>query len=148
MQQVCTATLQVCANPKKAEMKTYHMNDTLTFGKYEGKSIDRIVIENPGYIDWCIIHLDHFRIDRETIEHLKALNPAFQLSDKAEFALTNKERIFIEERDTHRYHDDDWTERRTYEDYNDFYAQNQMGWSDQDINDVFGGEADSYWNID
>ena len=38
--------------------------------------------------------------------------------------------------------------RETYNDYNGTYAQDIMGWSDQDIDDVFDGEADAYWNID
>lgn len=38
--------------------------------------------------------------------------------------------------------------RETYNDYNGTYAQDVMGWSDQDIDDVLDGEADAYWNID
>jgi hypothetical protein len=45
-------------------------------------------------------------------------------------------------------YENDYYDRRTYDDYNGSFAQDQMGWSDQDINDVFGGDADAYWNID
>ena len=44
------------------------------------------------------------------------------------------------------YYDD--YERPTYERYNGSYAQDVEGWSDQDIDDVFDGEPDAYWNID
>lgn len=36
----------------------------------------------------------------------------------------------------------------TYEEYNGSYAQDVMGYSDQDIDDAFDGNPDAYWNID
>ena len=39
-------------------------------------------------------------------------------------------------------------ERHTYGRYNGSYAQDVEGWSDQDIDDVFDGNPDAYWNID
>ena len=39
-------------------------------------------------------------------------------------------------------------EERTYERYNGCYAQDVEGWSDQDIDDVFDGDPEAYWNID
>lgn len=36
----------------------------------------------------------------------------------------------------------------TYEEFNGSYAQDVMGYSDQDINDAFDGDPDAYWNID
>lgn len=37
---------------------------------------------------------------------------------------------------------------RTYENYNGSYAQDEAGFSDQDIDDAFDGDPDAYWNID
>lgn len=42
----------------------------------------------------------------------------------------------------------DCAEEETYEHYNGSYAQDVEGWSDQDIDDVFDGDPDAYWNID
>ena len=39
-------------------------------------------------------------------------------------------------------------DRPTYGRYNGSYAQDVDGWSDQDIDDVFDGNPDAYWNID
>jgi hypothetical protein len=39
-------------------------------------------------------------------------------------------------------------EDRTYEDYNDSYAQEYGGYSDQEINNIFDGDPDLYWNIE
>lgn len=41
-----------------------------------------------------------------------------------------------------------YDEECTYERYNGSYAQDVEGWSDQDIDDVFDGDPDAYWNID
>jgi len=39
-------------------------------------------------------------------------------------------------------------ERQTYDDYNGSHAQDYAGYSDQEINSIFEGDADNYWNID
>ena len=36
----------------------------------------------------------------------------------------------------------------TYDNYNGSYAQDEMGYSDQVIDDAFDGDPDAYWNID
>jgi hypoxanthine-guanine phosphoribosyltransferase len=46
--------------------------------------------------------------------------------------------------DCYDYYDDE----DTYERYNGSYAQDVEGWSDQDIDEVFDGDPDAYWNID
>lgn len=45
-------------------------------------------------------------------------------------------------------YDDPYEEEATYDNYNGSYAQDIEGWSDQDIDDVFDGDPDAYWNID
>ena len=39
-------------------------------------------------------------------------------------------------------------ERPTYEQYAGSYAQDEMGYSDDDIDTIFDGDPDAYWNID
>lgn len=39
-------------------------------------------------------------------------------------------------------------EKRTYEKYGGSYAQDEMGYSDDDIDTIFDGNPDAYWNID
>lgn len=46
------------------------------------------------------------------------------------------------------YEPEDYFEEPTYNDYNGSYAQDVEGWSDQDIDEVFDGDPDAYWNID
>lgn len=42
------------------------------------------------------------------------------------------------------YYEDD----RHYDEFAGTYAQDEMGYSDEDIYDAFEGDADAYWNID
>ncbi len=130
-------------------MKIYLPHFTLSFGKHQGKTIEEITLEDPKYIVWCIVNLNHFMIDHSTVEELKKINPSFNISEEAEEKLASKKIEMQEnEKEYMDRDDDDWTEHHTYDDYNGSYAQDQMGWSDQDINDVFDGDADAYWNID
>lgn len=46
------------------------------------------------------------------------------------------------------YDDPFYEDKTTYERYNGTYVQDVEGWSDQEIDDAFGGEPDAYWNID
>ena len=56
----------------------------------------------------------------------------------------NMRRDYYEEENDDSFYEDE----RTYERYNGSYAQDVEGWSDQDIDDVFDGDPDAYWNID
>lgn len=58
----------------------------------------------------------------------------------------NSHGTFYEEDDDPDYNDYD--DYETYDNYNGSYAQDVEGWSDQDIDDVFDGDPDAYWNID
>lgn len=52
------------------------------------------------------------------------------------------------------YDDDDYDdyshdyEEPTYDRYNGSYAQDEMGYSDDDIDTIFDGDPEAYWNID
>ena len=49
-----------------------------------------------------------------------------------------------EDYDEDNYRDDS----DTYDRYNGSYAQDEMGYSDDDIDTIFDGDPDAYWNID
>lgn len=46
------------------------------------------------------------------------------------------------------YETEDDYDEPTYDCYHGSYAQDVEGWSDQDIDNVFDGDPDAYWNID
>jgi hypothetical protein len=128
-------------------MTEYKPNSQLKFGMYKGSTIENISNFNFNYISWCIANLDHFYISEETIEMLGSKIKGFRLKEDAIATLEIKRSQMYNSKTSDDYEYDNY-DRRTYDDYNGSYAQDQMGWSDQDINDVFGGDADAYWNID
>lgn len=52
------------------------------------------------------------------------------------------------EAEERRWADYDLLEEYTYNEYRGSYAQDVMGYSDQEIDDAFEGDPDAYWNID
>lgn len=131
-------------------MKFYDLDTVFTFGKYEGKTVREILELQPKYLDWCTINLDHFYISDEVIEEIKTIISDFKISEEGEKKLSEKYENWESELENYNddYSDYDYCERPTYENYNGSYAQDIEGWSDQDIDDVFDGDPDAYWNID
>ena len=41
-----------------------------------------------------------------------------------------------------------YDEEETYDCFNGSWAQDEEGYSEQEIWDILGGEPDAYWNID
>jgi tetratricopeptide (TPR) repeat protein len=44
------------------------------FGKYMGSTVNEVLLQNPDYISWCILNIDHFCTSEEIIEILKNKN--------------------------------------------------------------------------
>jgi hypothetical protein len=130
-------------------MKFYNLDTEFTFGKFEGKTVKDILNLDPNYLEWCAVHLDQLCMTDEVIEQIRAIMPGFALSEEAKQSLKDKfdnwQNVLKREQ---MDHDDESYEQATYENYNGSYAQDIEGWSDQDIDDVFDGDPDAYWNID
>ncbi|MBX2965352.1 MAG: hypothetical protein KF845_04340 [Cyclobacteriaceae bacterium] len=130
------------------------------------------ITADPYYILWCIREVGRFSIDLEEFDKLKSLQSnileRIVLKDirmdlfeyEAKYKLTqidiNQEVEGINSRKIEsinnimsngRYDRED-RERRTFGEYSGSYAQDVMGYSDEDINDIFDGDPDAYWNID
>jgi len=45
-------------------------------------------------------------------------------------------------------HSSEYDDEDTYERYNGSYAQDEMGYSDDEIDTIFDGDPSAYWNID
>lgn len=129
-------------------MKTYHLNTVLTFGKHQGQSVKEILSHSPEYISWCIMNLDHFYISKETLESCIPGIVKDPLPEHIIKAIKEKQEAEESHEVESDYEPDPWFDNRTFNDYNGSYAQDQMGFSDQVIDDVFDGDPDLYWNID
>lgn len=56
--------------------------------------------------------------------------------------------VYLNDYDYPEYDDYDEDYDSHYDEYSGSYAQDEMGYSDEDIDDVFDGDPDAYWNID
>ena len=124
-------------------MKLYSINDRFSFGKHTGKTILEVIGEEIGYINWCLINLDHFVISDDSIDEIKKCVPDFKLSDLAEqVRLQKMNKIETEtEADLDDFDDDNYgSSGEKYGWYN--------GWSDDAIDDAFEGDPMNTWNVD
>jgi hypothetical protein len=62
--------------------------------------------------------------------------------------LTEKNEQFIKMIKNHYESSNEYEGKKTYENYRGSYAQDIEGYSDQDIDNIFEGDPDMYWNVD
>lgn len=130
-----------------ANYKFYHVSDTFDFGKYEGMTLGEVLNLNPDYIYWCAWNIAGFSISDEALDEISELFPSFIIS--SDF----RENLKIAESEEEEYAEEDYDngyydEEPTYDRYGGSYAQDEMGYSDDDIDTIFDGDPSAYWNID
>ncbi|WP_218846503.1 hypothetical protein [Winogradskyella ludwigii] len=78
----------------------------------------------------------------DTFTSIEILMPN-ELSEQEEYRNSHptKEEVYKEMREENY-------KEETFNDYNGSHAQDYAGYSDQQIDDIFDGDADLYWNID
>lgn len=131
-------------------MKYYSLNTPFTFGKHQGLSLLEVAINAPDYLNWCCCNLEHFMVNNDQLELLAGPAVKFQLAPDAREALNTKaekERKIESARISWMNHDDD-DNSSSFGKYEGSYAQEVEGYSDEDIDDIFDGDPDAYWNID
>ena len=124
------------------------------FGRYKGWSLRRVIENNPSYLYWCIDTIPSFRLSPDAILQIRELYPMFIITQNF------RGHIGVQEDedgdgDYEPHYDDsscydyyNYEERPTYEHYLGSYAQDVMGYSDDEIDTIFDGDPDAYWNID
>lgn len=115
------------------------------FGKHRGESLWSVISENESYVYWCINNIPEFTISKEALKQIRDLFPMFIIT-------SNFSGHIGELQEPEGYDEDDgwreYEEEPTYERYNGSYAQDEMGYSDDDIDTIFDGDPLAYWNID
>ncbi len=129
-------------------MKFYDLNSVFMFGKNKGKTLREVLDHQASYINWCAINVDFFYIAELTIEDIKKVKPNFYLTKEAIQKLADKFNKYKQKIIQEIESDIDIDSGLTFEKYNGSYAQDVEGWSDQDIDEVFGRDPLMYWNID
>lgn len=46
------------------------LTHTITFGKYKGKTIEHVILQDPSYIDWCLDNITSFKLTNKAQELL------------------------------------------------------------------------------
>lgn len=130
------------------------ISDKFDFGKFRGNSLAEVLCWNPDYIIWVIEHVsgDMCVIADGAIEEIKLLFPNFIITK--DFEECRQKQIMEYEMsnddfdEVDKNFDDFSRESPTYDRYNGSYAQDEMEYSDDDIDIVFDGDPSAYWNID
>ena len=110
-----------------------------------------VLLDDPTYIYWCSENIPKFEIHSNVIKTIMEMDPSILLpitlldsiNDWGDGEEDDEEDYYDEPYVNISYQDDP-----TYDRYNGSYAQDEMGYSDDDIDTIFDGDPDAYWNID
>lgn len=99
---------------------------------------------------------DYFRIFKYSERNISStpLNVSEEKGTWDKKSSTYRDIYDDDEYNDEEYDDDDYDdyshdyEEPTYDRYNGSYAQDEMGYSDDDIDTIFDGDPEAYWNID
>ena len=124
------------------------ITDSFGFVKYKGLALCDVLMEDPSYIYWCVNTIPFFTLSEEVLQQIRDLFPKFIITEE----FVNHTKSFHDEVDNiavvDSYNNKYEEEEPTYEKYTGSYAQDEMGYSDDDIDTIFDGDPDAYWNID
>ena len=134
----------------------YYFDDIGTpfrFGRYKGWSLRRVIENNPSYLYWCVDTISSFRISLDAISQIREMYPMFIITQNFRGHIGELEEEDDDDDepdydDSSFYNNYNCEEKSTYERYSGSYAQDVMGYSDDEIDIIFDGDPDAYWNID
>lgn len=134
---------------------TYYFEDissVFRFGrKYKGLPLSAVIAMDPSYLYWCINTISYFCISNTALKQIRELFPTFIVTESFYNHIDIYDGDYYVDEEDDYYEDNKWhnyEDETTYERYAGTYAQDEMGWSDDDIDNVLDGEPDAYWNID
>lgn len=130
------------------------IENRFNFGKYNGLSLSDVMEINPSYLEWCLSNCEgvHILIEDNVISQLRMVFPEYPITDSFVELCEQRQYAYDEEineeveNDFRNYIDNN--EPDTYSRYAGSYAQDEMGYSDDDIDTIFDGDPSAYWNID
>lgn len=127
----------LCNNERNVQDKIWEAQSEIAnfINNFLSKSIDDIIKDYHTNVE-------------ETIQSttLKIENEIGVWTDSMSIVTDYKD--FDDEEDYDDYRDNSDYEEQTYDRYAGSYAQDEMGYSDDDIDTIFDGDPDAYWNID
>lgn len=130
-----------------------HLSDPMMFGRYKHLALSDVIDMCPSYIEWCVNTIHRFVLRDEVMEEIHQVYPGCFVSEDFEIKRKWNEDHWMDcyledsEIDVDDEYDDQY-ESPTYDRYGGSWAQDEMGYSDDDIDTIFDGDPDAYWNID
>ena len=131
-----------------------HLNDIFQFGKFGGCTLGEVMMYNPDYLEWVIDNVSGLdcKIEDSAIDEIRLMFHSFSITHKIQEGLNymDGERYLA----AHEDYDDEYEtmsqcgDTRSYNRYSGYYVQDEMGYSDDDIDTIFDGDPSAYWNID
>lgn len=71
--------------------KIYNIEDVFEFGRNKGKTIEELLKENPGYVDWVIRNVESFALSHNAFQQAKIITEGKSFSkEEAEFERRSK----------------------------------------------------------
>ena len=137
-----------------------HLDDVFDFGKFRGCSVGEVLMSNPSYLKWVAanVHSANCIVENVLLDEIRAVFPDFIITEDFETNVILKrceyEQLEQELEENQCGWDDEPYDRwddgshDTYGRYSGSYAQDEMGYSDDDIDTIFDGDPSAYWNID
>ena len=120
------------------------------FGKHKGEPLSYVIATNPSYLYWCINNITYLCIGNRALRQIREMFPKFIVTE--DFRYHTEHYFECIEDDEDEYYDENQgyvdCAEPTYDRYNGTYAQDEMGYSDDDIDTIFDGDPSAYWNID
>lgn len=134
------------------------IEDKFNFGKYRDLTLADVLDINPSYVEWCINKCDGVDIllNYSAISQIKTAYPEIPITNQFENLcqqrIDNYWEAYNEECDQFNAAQEFKCKCNYQEDnfgrYAGSYAQDEMGYSDDDIDTIFDGDPSAYWNID
>lgn len=123
------------------------------FGKYKNLTLADVLDIDLSYVIWCVYQCNvYFLITDEAIAQIIKAYPEFNASDSfikhCHCRMSEFEFRECEEEENADYNCNGMYENECFERYHGSYAQDEMGYSDNDIDTIFDGDSLAYWNID
>lgn len=130
-----------------------HLDDKFDFGKFRGCTFGEVMQYNPDYINWVVENVSGklCLFADSVVEEVCRIFPSFEITSSFEERRIQKLDDLEEcddDSDIFDCHFMDDYEPPSYGCYSGSYAQDEMGYSDDDIDTIFDGDPDAYWNID
>ncbi len=134
--------------PYNSKVTLFRLSYKFSFGEFKGKTLEQVLSISPYKIEEYVQRLPYFGLTRGGIEKMKTLEPNFTFLKTTFQKLSWKYRLAPDDMKDARRSLMENDEASSESKYDGSYAHDVEGWSDDDIDDVLGGEPDTYWNID